>query len=189
MEIWLLNAERLVATDEETSNARTILGHIAALRSVHRVNHGHLDEAQEIASSAISYLAENDSNVKGMLQTALGIVWMLRGKFDIAIDYYLKSKTNLHLAKNTCAEGRALHLAGRIELDRGNLHHAYKLSKEGDSFSGVGQVYFEWNQLDKAFEYAERYYEIINKFGVAVEILNAVPLAHMHLELGELRKS
>ncbi len=190
MEMWLVQAERIIAEKEEdTQEVREILGHVAALRSIIRINMGRLEEALGIAAEGIAILPKKNFSISGLLLNAMGIIWMLKGDFKKSLDYYMQAKTTLLQGGNYTAAARALDLAGNIEVERGSLHHALSIYKEGYSLSGVGKVMYEWNQLDEALEAFERAYDYSKRDGIAVEISRCVPLARALVELGKMEKA
>ncbi len=210
METWLMSSERVIDSmieegETDTDEINEMLGNIAAIRALAAVRQGDLEKTLSLAPYALALLPEKAIKVRGLVFNAIGTSCMLKGEQEKALEHFMEAKTILRKGGNFGGSADALSFAGEIQLDRGELRLALDTFKEAISlekyhsggepcyvsqaYSGVGQILFEWNQLDEAFWNFQNGYQYSGRMGVSNQISCAIPMVAAWLELGQLDKA
>lgn len=210
IESWLTISEsdiRQQSRDEQISpaEANEVLGNIYAIRAIIASRFGDHESTLDLAPQALKLLPERDTKVRGLVFNALGTSGMLRGKKKEALEYFMEGKTILRKGGNLGGAADALQQAGGIQMDLGRLHLATSAFREAISlqkydsdsepcytsqgYTGLGEVLFEWNDIDGAFLNFETGYRFSQRMGTTVQISCAMPLAQAWMEWGEMDKA
>ncbi|MEJ2759577.1 MAG: hypothetical protein P8046_13945, partial [Anaerolineales bacterium] len=209
IENWLTRSEsdiRKHRKNKDISPAEVdeILGNIFAIRAFNASRTADHGTAKDLASQALQLLPEQDTKVRGIVVNALGVSCMIQGEKKEALAYFMEGKTILRKGGNIGATADALQRAGGIQKDLGRLHLASNAFREAISlkkyrsgepcytsqgYTGLGEVLFEWNEIEEAFQNFKIGYRFSQRMGAETQIFCAMPLTHAWMEMGEIGKA
>lgn len=164
VERYLCAAERCLGQDEEEQ--RMLRGEITAVRARVAIYQGQIERSVALAQQALSRLAENNYYVRGEVALSLGHAHEALGEIEAA-DAAYREAIELGWA---CGNLRAALLTVRslaiLYTGQGRLHQARKLYQAaleraleagqeqlppvGFMHVGLGELFHEWNDLEKA---------------------------------------
>ncbi len=210
VEAWLQMAETTLEKKENSVALPEVeryemLGNIAAIRTLIAARKGDVKAAHTLAADALALLPEETAKVRGLVLYARAISYFQEGKLDEASDTFMLSRVELRKGGNLGGCAAALGQAGDLLVVQGKLRAALGLYKEaislaaGDtphgfssaclSFSGLGEVYYEWNDLQTAFENLKRGLLLGEQMGISEQVSAGVSLANAHIGLHELEQA
>lgn len=208
-EQMLDTADQLLAAQPPTSEARSLIGCVAAARA-HRANLlGETKRAADFARLALARLPNDDllSQIIGSLTTSiLGDASWLQGDLAEAKRAYqaavrigqtanevrLVVIANSSLAEVMMAQGQ-LHQAARLfseVLQQTAQPDGRKLPSADRAYVGLSQISYEWNQLTAAAQYAHQCLELCQTGeNIALQALLQVILAKLEHAQGHAARS
>jgi LuxR family maltose regulon positive regulatory protein len=207
VETWLTLAERVIQRSgvRETNDkleTDEMLGNIATIRSIHAARSGDLQAARSSAPEALQLLPADNDSVRGLALSALGMVYYLEGQLDQALDTFTEARSILQRGGNYGGAADSICLIGNIHVIQGRLHTGAKtyqdaiaLDKQQSqaevyfsccSYSGLGEIQYEWNQLPLALANLQRGHEMSERMGYPEHVTASLVLAKVFLRLGEL---
>jgi len=177
-------AERLVSAQASTSDVSSQIGTISAGRAYWADIQGNISEAARLAQQALDLLPDTDPLSQSMRSVATGALAKTifvsgdldraRRIFDTAAEIG-KAANNVEMIINTNGE------ICEILLEQGRLKQAERLFLEtlpktvradgqrlplcASIFSGLSKVYYEWDQLDQARQFANQCLEVSQQWG------------------------
>jgi LuxR family transcriptional regulator, maltose regulon positive regulatory protein len=178
-ERMLDTAEQLIAAQPPTSEARSLLGCVAAGRA-HRANlQGETCRAADFARQALAQLPNDDplsQTIRSVTTSILGDASWLTGNLEEARQAYLEAvrigqaandvrlvvMANSTLADVLMAQGQ-LHKAARLyseSLQMATYPDGRKLPLADRAYAGLSRVSYEWNQLAASARYAHQCLEL-----------------------------
>ncbi len=180
----LEKAEDLISSLEPSQDVKVMQGTIAAARA-HQANlRGLPHKAAEFARQAIAVLPDADlvtRSLRAVSTSLLGDATSITGDLEEARQAYLVSA-------RICQEAGDFHLTivvnsnlANILVEQGRLRQAARINSEtitlasrpdgqkavisGRSMLELSQVYYEWNRLDEAFQYAQQSLNLCRQWG------------------------
>ena len=199
VESFLQQAERLISTRSEDSATQLMRGNITAIRCYMAVRNGDASLCFELCQKAIEILSENDPGVLGVVYLARGGANILRGNFPAAIQSLLEASRLGMLARNVSVAVTATSTVANLWMSQGQLHQSEKVYREtlplalqpdgqvlpsaARVYSGLSRLYYEWNDLDTAQEYAQIAFDFGQKWG------NTDTLVSAHVLLARLKQA
>lgn len=167
VEGYLCAAERSLTSDSiPEAQRRALSGEIAAIRARLAIYQNRTEQSVALAHQALLLLAESDDAVRGEVALSLGATHEVRGETHEAEKAYREA---IGHSKN-CGNLRAAMLATRslalLYADQGRLRQACKLYQDGLAYAlqtqqeklppvgfmyvGLGELCYEWNDLEAA---------------------------------------
>lgn len=186
-------AERLVSALEPTTDVNTMVGTISAGRAHWANIQGDIPEAARLAQLALDLLPDSDLMSCSMRSVATGALaktkWMsgdfhqARHIYDQALEICQATNndemlinTNIDIAVILIEQG-LLRLAERLLLE--TLKTAIRpdgqrLPLSAGIYSELSKVYYEWNQLEQAEQYAHQCLEVSQQWGNIEQQANGI---------------
>ena len=210
VDVWLQMAE--ITIEKETAKSELpqierfeMLGNIAAIRALSAARKGDARAAQTLATEALALLPEETAKVRGLVLYARAISCFQEGNLDEASITFVLSKNELRKGGNLGGCAAALGQAGELALVQGKLHTASGYFKEAISladtdspqgfssaclsFSGLGEVYYEWNDLPAAMEHLNQGRRLGQQMGISEQVCADLALANVYIGLNELEQA
>ncbi len=172
------------------------LGEVFYLRSDFAHTQGLYEAAIAYAEQALALLPEKELANRGNANNALGWACLMNGEAKRSFLAFSEGRTQCHKSNNILGEFSCLHGLGDAVEMQGRFREAKPLYDEAvcllpdkPEFVAMieirlGQLYLEWNQLDKASQYLE-HIETLDEQGVD---LTALPGGYMFMaEMGWVR--
>ena len=177
-------------------------GEIAAIRARVAIYQNRVAQSVVLARQALSWLSESDYAVRGEAALSLGTASEVLGETQVAEDAYHEA---IKLSKQ-CGNLRATMLALRslatLYRDQGRLHLARKLYEDGLEYAlqthqehlppvgflyvGLGELFYEWNDLETAEHYLREGITLGQRGGdVKIWLLGYVGLIYTTLAHGK----
>ena len=143
------------------------------------IGRGDYENAIQYASQAVEQLPLEQTYLRGVLAYSSGAAYEKIGEDEAAFQSLQEAKQISHAFGNRSAELSALKRLGDSHRRRGQLHqaaHSYRQAlqlgsiREGQflpiaahTVSAIGQVFYEWNQLEEAKRYLLQGVEVSRK--------------------------
>jgi LuxR family maltose regulon positive regulatory protein len=170
-------AEELLGDYEEIGrSAPVLLGQVAAAQSYAARARGDNRRVIEKSELALGLLPESDINSRSILSLNLGLVYWHEGQLREAVPvlndtYELATRTGNHygsltaqifLARTLASQGALRQAEERLReiVEVGGKHPILVLAHYD-----LAGIYYEWNNLAKAWEHVEQGYEICTRSG------------------------
>jgi LuxR family maltose regulon positive regulatory protein len=164
---YLYAAERGLANDSISAEQRRKLsGEIAAIRARIAIYQNRTEQSVALAQQALLLLAENDDAVRGEVALSLAATYEVRDEPYEAEKAYHEAILHSRNCNNLRAALLATRSLALLYVDQGRLRRARKLYQEGLAYAlqtqqeqlppvgflhvGIGELYYEWNELDAA---------------------------------------
>jgi LuxR family maltose regulon positive regulatory protein len=128
-------------------------------------------ESLELAQRALEIVPEGDNYVRSLAYNALGMAYLLMDEYARAVETYQKAIQHGRAAGNSVSEILGISILIQISLQHGQYHLAYETATEGinqierlgvytpisaASYGALGQVYYQWHQLEQSHSYYQR---------------------------------
>lgn len=206
---WTEKAELLISIESaagkiNASEKDEMLGNIAAIKVQTASRRGDVSTTFELVPVALELLPPTATNVRGLVIHAMGKCQYLSGDLIEAKNTFLKASDELIPGGNISGSFDAIWLAGEIALIHGRLNEAEAIfssqtisSDLSDrptclpflSYSGLGKVQYEWNQIDKALENLQTGYASSKRYSNSSLINAGAALADIRLKMREWNKA
>jgi LuxR family maltose regulon positive regulatory protein len=164
------------AAGAEYSGTGEAGGHIAAIRAYMAAHAGDVPRAVALARRALDLLPAEERTVRSVVAFTLAGVHRVQGDLEAAGQALAEASTmgqeggNLHLAVS------ALCQRANLEAEQGRLHDAARLHRRalelaGDlpvaasAYSGLGSLFYEWNDLPTAQEHLNHALALHRRWG------------------------
>jgi LuxR family maltose regulon positive regulatory protein len=163
---------------------------------------GKPDESLALAGQALEIAPEADAYVRSLTFHAMGMAYAFNDDYPQALDVYQKAILHGQAAGNFVAEMLARAILTQITLQHGQYQAAFEAASQGVQraesagvnapicaafYGGLGQVYYEWRQPEKAQLYFQRAIQLSALVGYSdAEIGYAVICSRQLLALGRL---
>ena len=160
----------------EASRQDDRAGQIAAIRAYVAAQGGEMARAVELAHRALALLDEDNLVVRSVVAFTLGGIYLFSGDRAAAAGALTQATEMGQAAGNVHLAVPASTLLADLEVQRGRLHKAFEayqaaLEVAGHSpvaaqaHSGLGQVLYEWNDLDSAAHHLAQGVELGRMWG------------------------
>lgn len=210
VETWLTLADQ-VLEKESTQQIHTLAeihsmqGDIAAIRTLCASRRGDIPEIQKNAPRALDLLSPETKRVRGLVLSATAVGQYLDFHLDDAIHSLQVAKDTLLQGGNYGGAAEAFMKIGEIQTIQGKLNSAYgtyssaidleKLHPADGQFiaciswSGKGEILYEWNRVDEALEALVTGSAGSKKMGLSERIVCDLALAKAWMNLGNLAQA
>ena len=207
---WIRIAERAVEksiAENKYSQAEIddMQGRIAGIHSSDAIRTGDLQRILTYAPQALKLLPENNTNVRGVALVSLSNVQFQENHIDRALEILFEANAVFRKGASYSGQTETLSLIGDIQSTQGKLHAAVRTFQEaisldeqlpgrdiyftGRSYSGLGSIQYEWNQLSEAQESLQRGYILSERMGCTDRVASAVPLVRFYLSQNDLESA
>jgi LuxR family maltose regulon positive regulatory protein len=163
------------------AQSANLLGHVAAIRAYTAALGGDAPHTIELAQQALALLAEDEGAVRSVVAFTLGGMYLLSGDVTTADQAFAKAGRMGRAAGNMNLAVSALCHRARVQIERGHLRQAaetYRQALEwatGPSggllpvaaqyYSGMGELFYEWNDLEAAAQALEEGIALAKQWG------------------------
>ena len=192
--------ERLGIIEKEAEN-ESLLGSSAAIRSLLASIDGKPQESLRFSEQALGLIPEDDLFTRSLVMDNLGMVYLMLGDFDAAVDYFARAVEISQQTNNLMiAVGGLCNMAG-IWMLQGQLKRAWEANNQalelatdargrrlpvaGKALLGLGEIAREWNKLPEAVGYLEEGLQLFQTYGELGSILAYVSLARINEVRGD----
>jgi LuxR family transcriptional regulator, maltose regulon positive regulatory protein len=175
---------------------------VMAARSILAWCKGEYENAIQLDHPAVEKLSHEQTYLRGMLALSSGAAYEKMGEDEAAIEAFQEAKQISHAVGNRTAEITTLKKLGNLLVRHGQLHQAeisYQQAlqlgsiREGrlmpvaaQALCAMGQVLYEWNQIEKAERFLLQGVELSRKLeNPFILLLNLQNLARIHWIQGE----
>ena len=169
------------------------LGHIAAIRTFVAAQRGKMDDVVALAERALDVLDDGNLIVRSVVTFTVGGAHLLGGDWPAAAHAFSQAVEmgqaggNIHLAVSAAAQ------LAMLEVAQGHLHRAFETCRQmlamaadlpvaAQAYSGLGELSYEWNDLEAADAHLVRSVELGERWG------NVEGLSGSYLWLARLRR-
>jgi LuxR family maltose regulon positive regulatory protein len=205
-EYWLGKAEKAINQNDinlkySSTDLKNMEWNILAIRLFSAARKGEIEKSRNYISAADNLDSGNSKFTHGIVNYAKGICCYISGDLGQASEYLGKSKMEFLSGRIISTAGEVIGLLGEMDYIRGHLFNAAKNFREAislqqleeheipslsRSFSGLGQVLFEWNQIEEAFTYMIKGYHYSKLNGTSAHIYSGMVLAGSYINTSEL---
>jgi LuxR family maltose regulon positive regulatory protein len=193
--------ESRLQTIENKTQADYFLGSASAMRAFLASIDGRPKESLELSLRALQLLPEEDLFTRSLVTDNLGMVYLLLGDFQAAIDNFAQA---VDLSQQTgnlmISVGGLCNMAG-IWMLQGQLKRAWSANQEalqlstdqrgirlpiaGKALLGLGEIAREWNDLPGAESYLREGLDLFRTYGEIGSIISQITLARIKEYQGE----
>lgn len=189
VESLLKRAEELLDIHSADNDTTPMRGSIAAGRCYLATRIGEAVRGLELGKQALEILPESSYAVRSVVYLTMGGAHLMRGDADAVIQCMREAARlgiqggNSHAAvAATSAVASLLMIQGKLHQSEERFQEALPLTTQPNGqhlpmaariFSGLSRLYYEWNDLDTAQEYAEQSLELGQRWGVVETLVTA----------------
>jgi len=205
----LQKAEGLFSPLPTTFETKVMLGSIAAVRAYMANTYGESQSAADHAQGALEYLPDGNEfscSIRSVATSILGDASWMNGNLESARQAYLEAVQISQAAGNRYMTMIANSNLAEVLIEQGELHQAARIYTEtlqiatrpdGQKlpladriYAGLGEIFFEWNQLDTAGQHLRLSIELCRQWGNSNLLANGyVRLAWLERAGGNLEKA
>jgi LuxR family transcriptional regulator, maltose regulon positive regulatory protein len=194
----------LISQDQIDSSPSTqhLQSHVIVAHSVLAFYRGDYENAIQFKRRAVEQQPPEQTHLRGVLAYSSGAAYEMIGEDEAAFQSLQEAKQISHVFGNRAAELSALKKLGDLQARRGQLHQAalsYRQSLQIGSIRddqllpvaaqpvyALGQLLYEWNQLEEAERYLLEGVELSRKLESTFYLLsNLQVLARVHWIQGD----
>ena len=187
---------------EKASGADHLLGSLFVLRGFQATMKGDARAGLEYSREGMVLLSEDDIFLHSMVSDNLGMVYLMFGDFEAALESFKQAAEISHQVGNILIEVGALCNMAGIWMLQGQLNRAWSVNQQalelatdtrgrrlpvaGKALLGLGEIAREWNELDKAAEYLTEGLELFELYGELGSVISYLTLARIKEVGGDL---
>lgn len=205
-EFWLEKAEKAIRQNGDVINYSSdeiseMKENILAIRLFGASKKGEFQAVKKYLPSAKDLISEDNKFTHGILNYAEGMKSYIEGDLRSAHVFLAKSRKDFLAGRVISPAGEVIGLMGETYYLLGNLSNAAKYFREAislqklekheisslnRSYSGLGQVLFEWNDIEEAFTYMIKGYQYGKSSGTSAQIFSGMVLVGAYIDISEL---
>lgn len=184
------------STASPASEADQIRGEMATVLAEASLLENKLSQALTLAHQALTYLPEDDRASRYMATQIQGYVYRLTGQVEQAMQALTKAAEGSRRAENILVAAFALSDLGEVQAMQGQLrqasqtyqqtfelaaeHNAWPFAPTCAAYVGLGNLWYEWNDLARAAQHLHKAIDLSKQGGYASVTLRAyLALAHV----------
>lgn len=168
-EQWLVAAEQAAM---HANSLQALRGHLAAIRTDMALNRSELATAITLAETALAHLPATDLHMRSFVNLLSGVAHMwshqyvqAEAAFQQAIDQATQSGTLVMGIYALVAKSEVLYRLGQLPqvqvtlqqaLTYADAHGVAQTPMLAGTHANLGEVYYEWNELDRAAAYLQQ---------------------------------
>jgi LuxR family transcriptional regulator, maltose regulon positive regulatory protein len=203
---WLEKAEKAINQNSgnliySSVDIEIMKWNILAIRLFGAAKKGEIASAQGYIAEAHNLEPDKNKFTHGILNYAKGMCSFISGDLVQSVEYLTRSKKEFLSGRTLSTAGEVIGLIGETDYIRGHLFNAAKTYREAislqkleeheipslsRSFSGLGQVLFEWNHIEEALTYMIKGYHYGKSCGTSAQIFSGMVLAGTYINISEL---
>jgi LuxR family maltose regulon positive regulatory protein len=162
---------------ETLADTQDILGHVVSIRAFIVRGRGDVPRTILLSQDGLKRLPKKDSFARSALALNLGYAYLIAGELESASRYLEMASTIGETRGHPYVALAAIYSLASIEVRKGKLHQAAKVFEKalrlgtewgsgsplpatGYAYVGMGQVLYEWNDLDEAARHVSRGIEL-----------------------------
>ena len=166
-----------------------VLGEVAALRAYIAAFRGDLAGTIDLAREALERLPADDLYTRGLSALELGYGYLESGRLEAANEAFSLAVATSRTADHIYAVLAALGGLARVRMVQGQLHEAARLCRQAQQLAtggagdplpaaiyahlGLGELLYEWNDLEAAVSNLNEGIELGKQGGLLVMLLNS----------------
>ncbi|MBE2224281.1 MAG: hypothetical protein IAF02_22265, partial [Anaerolineae bacterium] len=151
-------------------------GEMLAVRAIYASLYGELDNAVQWAAEALTLIDPEDFLSLAAAYQALGNAYRYQGELNAALAAYTQARRQFEKMGNVFMSQLPLYRTASIQIMQGRLHQAWQtyeslrqraqaagyepLIMTGEVFGYLSDLYWEWNDLEKAEDFAREEIEL-----------------------------
>jgi LuxR family maltose regulon positive regulatory protein len=152
---------------ETIADHARIHGYVMTIRAFMAHSQGDIPRTIELSHEALGYLTDGDSVMRSSLALILGLACFASGEMASASQYLEEAAAISKAAGHIYTALTAICYLGDLQTRQGHLHQAAKIYQQalqlaaawgngqplpaaGRAYVGLGQVFYEWNEVDRA---------------------------------------
>lgn len=186
----------------EEDERRLLRGEIAAIRARVAIYQNRIEDGVTLARQALGWLSKDDHSARGEAVLSLGTASEVLGETQVAENAYREAIEHSKQCGNLRATMLAFRSLAMLYRDQGRLHLARKLYEDGLEYAlqtrqehlppvgflyvGLGELFYEWNDLEAAEHYLRKGITLGQRGGdVKIWLLGYVGLIYTTLACGK----
>jgi len=193
---------QVIFSNNETSEDASLRAEWLALQATLICAQGKAVESLELARRALEIVPEQDGYVRSQIYSAIAGAYKQMDDYPHAVEAYQSLIHYGRAAGNILFELIGISSLALMVIEHGQLHYGYNLATQGEQqaeaagvmppicagiFGELGQIHYQWNQLDQAQTYFERAAQVSVLSGFSdAEIFHAVVRSRLALLRGDL---
>lgn len=155
---------------------------IAAIRTIIAAYQGDLSKLEGFSRQALEKLAGDDPFIRSIVTWSGALPTLLTGQVETSIQAFRQAERVARQAGNLLVSMSSLCQLAELQMLQGHLKDAARIYEEavqlsqqanpreplasaGMAYLGLGEIYREWGQLDRATEYLYRGIELSRRWG------------------------
>ena len=162
--------------DSTTEVEKSFQGEMLAVRAIYASLYGNLEEAIQLATEGLALIDPQDYLSLAAAYQALGNAYRYRSDLDAAFSAYTQARRQFENMGNVFMSHLPLYRMASIQILQGRLHQALQtyesirlraqaagyepLIMTGEVFGYLSDLYWEWNDLEQAGDYARQEIEL-----------------------------
>jgi LuxR family transcriptional regulator, maltose regulon positive regulatory protein len=197
----LEDAEERARDAERAAGTGALSGEVTTLRANLIRARGDVPGSIELSREALELLPEDNFALRGVISLNLGGAYWMTGDLQAAKEAFAEASAASQRAGNTYVALLAMRVVAEIEKVGGHLHRAADLYREalriaeaqpspaaGLAHVGMGELLYEWNDLDGAMHHLTRGIDLGKRSG-SLDILftGRAALALVRQAMGDAR--
>jgi LuxR family transcriptional regulator, maltose regulon positive regulatory protein len=189
VELLLQRAEELLDTRFTEKDMRFERGSIAAIRCYLITRNGDAARGLELGKQALDILPETSYSTRSVVYLTMGGANVLLWNIDSIIQNMRKAARLGIQGGNVHSAVTAISTIANLLMTQGQLHRSEETFREAlphatqpngqplpiaaRIFGGLSRLYYEWNDLDTAHDYASQAFELGQKWGNVDTLITA----------------
>jgi LuxR family maltose regulon positive regulatory protein len=196
-------AERALAHIEETATTRDLLGQIASVRAISATTTYASEKIISHSQYALANLHPDNLAVRILINCVMGVAFIYEGKWNAARDALMTAITMSERSQNTFINLLASTSLGLVHEANTQLNDAKAcfdkvrslagnpaLPIACEAFLGLSRIYYQWNDLDKAHEFALQGIELAQQIEtIDSAVAGKILLAHIFIVTGDIEQA
>jgi LuxR family maltose regulon positive regulatory protein len=186
-------ASASILSSEQDEITRDLIGRIAAARATLAQTQLQIETIFDQARRALEYLHPNNLFDRSSVSCALGYAYFWVEDWDEANKAYTEALSLAQKARNIPNTILASIRLGQLQKDQNHLYLAVEtytralqlLGENSDpnvvlAYLGLAEIFYKWNNLDTAEQYAERGLKLAQQFD---QIYDRIIMSELHLAI------
>ncbi|MBN1669295.1 MAG: hypothetical protein JW862_19535 [Anaerolineales bacterium] len=165
----------------ETNGGQPVSGEVAVFRGLMAAFQGDVQQAIQLSEQALGFIPADNLFLRSLISENLGLAYIFNGELEKAIQTLNEAITTALKSGNLMIAVLAYSNIGELQIAMGNLQaakatfdQAMKVTTDEKGeflpvasmvLSAYGELYREWNQLDKAIENIETGLKLTRRWG------------------------
>lgn len=193
----------LVSPGISSHEQQVLRGEIAAIRARAAIYQDAIERSIALSQQALTLLPESETHLRGEVALSLGTSSLVRGDLSSAIPAFNEAISMSQAVGNLRTTMLAVRSLANLYVEQGRLHAAMQLYQEtlaiatrisqeelpplGFMYVGIGELLYEWNDLEDAARYLQKGIECGQRSGdVKIWLIGYIWLTHVRHAQGDI---